>query len=68
MVKVGEDLAEFFLRIARTIALRQKCPFTVLEFASDHGYVRVLYDNAVEDIIPVVSMLPSEEEGGVGEH
>lgn len=62
MIKVGDAMSSFLLGLVRAVAIRQKCPFTVLEFVNDCDHVRVLYDNAAEDIIPVVSILPLEEE------
>ncbi|MFA5790721.1 MAG: hypothetical protein WC976_06645 [Caldisericia bacterium] len=68
MVKVGDVMSGFLLKLVRAVALRQKYSFTVLEFVNDYDHVRVLRDNATEDIVPVISILPSEEEVAASGH
>jgi len=68
MVKIDDAMSGFLLKLVRAVALRRKCPFTVLEFVNDYDNVRVLRDNVTEDVIPVISILPSEEEVAISGH
>lgn len=62
MIKIGDEISGFLLRLIRRVALRQKCKFTVVEFVNDYDHVQVLHDSGVEEVIPVTAILPSEDE------
>lgn len=62
MFRVSERVDSFLLSIIRAVAAKRNYPFTVVEFVDGYDHVRILRDMGTEAVIPVASILPTEEE------